>query len=128
MVETPYTVVQAFVAAINARDAQALRALMTEDHTFTDARGNSFSGADKMLSGWLHFFHDYPDYRISIQRSFAEGNWAALFGEATGKWRVKEQILSATWKVAAAWLAEIEAGKIKNWSVFCDTNWVNPPQ
>jgi len=67
-------VVLAFVGAINAGNANALRALMTEDHTFTDARGNSFSGAEKMLSGWQHFFHVYPDYRINIKHTFADGN------------------------------------------------------
>jgi uncharacterized protein (TIGR02246 family) len=128
MPESAANVVRAFVAAINAGDPHALRALMTEDHTFTDALGNRLSGADNMLSGWRHFFHAYPDYRICIQRSFAEGNWVALFGEATGRWRVKDQVLSQMWKVAAAWLAEVETGRIKNWSVFCDTNWVNPPQ
>ena len=128
MPESPSEVVRAFVSAINAGNVSALRALMTDDHTFTDARGNSFSGAEKMYSGWQHFFHAYPDYKISVNRTFADGNQVALFGEASGKWRVNEGILPQSWKVAAAWLAEVETGKIKTWSVFCDTSWASPPR
>lgn len=118
----------AFVAAINPGDAAGLRQYMTEDHTFTDARGNSFSGADKMVSAWQHFFHAYPDYRIRIKHMFAEGDKVALFGEAEGGWRINEIVLSQRWRVSAAWLAEIEVGKIRRWSVFCDTNWATPPK
>src|SRR5690349_15914434 len=108
MTNSTTDVVFAFVAAINAGDANALRALMTEDHTFTDARGNSFRGAEKMFSGWQHFFHAYPDYRINVRHSFTDGNKVALFGEAEGGWRVNNQILSKRWTVSAAWLAEVE--------------------
>ena len=72
MSKSPADVVRAFVAAINAADPTALRTLMTDDHTFTDARGTSFSGAEKMRIGWQHFFHAYPAYRINIKHSFAE--------------------------------------------------------
>ncbi len=118
----------AFVAAINAADLVALRALMTDDHTFTDARGNSFSGAEKLIAGWQHFFRAYPGYWIRIHQSFAAENHAALFGEAGGGWRVADRILPGTWQVAAAWLAEVESGKIRSWSVFCDTAWADPPR
>jgi len=118
----------AFVAAINAGDATGLRRYMTEDHTFTDARGNSFSGAEKMVSAWQHFLHAYPDYRIQIKHMFAEENKVALFGDAEGGWRVNDAVLSQRWRVSAAWLAEIEARKIRRWSVFCDTTWATPPK
>ena len=127
MPTTPDDVARAFVAAINAEDSAALRALMTEDHTFTDARGNSFSGAENMQLGWQHFFRAYPDYRIDIEHTFIKGNQVALFGKATGGWRVNDQVLPQRWTVSAAWLAEIEKDQIRRWTVFCDTNWVNPP-
>ena len=127
MPESPHDVALAFVAAINAADISALRALMTNSHTFTDARGNSFSGADKMQLGWQHFFHAYPGYQITITYTFAEENRAALFGNATGGWRINDTIHPQRWTVSAAWLAEVENEKISHWTVFCDTNWVNPP-
>jgi hypothetical protein len=127
MSKTPDDVARAFIAAINAEDTNALRALMTDDHTFTDARGNSFSGADKMRLGWQYFFHAYPSYRIDIEHGFAEGNQVALFGKATGGWRVNDIVLPQRWTVSAAWLAEVEKEQIRHWTVFCDTTWINPP-
>src|SRR5271170_4288064 len=108
MPKTPSEVVRSFVAAINAADPNALRVLMTEDHTFTDARGNSFVGADKMKFGWQHFFRAYPGYQIHIQHSFEEANRVALFGDAEGGWRVNDIVLAQRWTVPAAWLAEVE--------------------
>ena len=126
MSKSPADVVRAFVAAINAADPTALRTLMTDDHTFTDARGTSFSGAEKMRIGWQHFFHAYPAYRINIKHSFAEGNRVALFGDASGGWRVNDVILPQRWTVSAAWLAEVDKKQISHWTVFCDTTWVTP--
>jgi hypothetical protein len=121
------TTALAFVAAINAADLDALRTLMTQDHTFTDARGNRFSGAETMISGWQHFLHAYPDYSIDIQQTFQSASHVALFGQASGKWRVDDHVLPQSWNVSAAWLAEIASGKVRAWSVFCDTSWATPP-
>ena len=120
-------VVQAFIAAINAADPARIRACMTEDHTFTDALGISFSGAAKMQLGWQHFLHAYPDYQITMNKIFAEGNHVALFGEASGGWRLDDEVLPERWTVSAAWLAQVENSQIKHWAVFCDTTWVHPP-
>lgn len=128
MPKTPEEVAHAFVAAINAEDPNALHDLMTEDHTFTDALGNSFSGADKMRFGWQHFFRAYPGYRINIQHTFAAANRVALFGDANGGWRVDDIVLPQRWTVSAAWLAEVENEQIRHWTVFCDTSWANPPR
>jgi len=118
----------AFIAAINNADPAALRALMTDDHTFTDALAHSFSGAETMLSGWEHFFHAYPNYRITLTQTFTGGNKVALFGKAEGGWRVDDKILPQKWSVPAAWFAEIRSEKIRNWTVFCDTGWATPPK
>jgi ketosteroid isomerase-like protein len=118
----------AFVAAINNADPAALRALMTDDHIFTDALAHSFSGAEAMYTGWQHFFHAYPGYRITLTQTFADSNRVALFGTAEGSWRVDDKILPQQWSVPAAWLAEIHDAKIHRWTVFCDTSWATPPK
>ncbi|HEX4007994.1 MAG TPA: nuclear transport factor 2 family protein [Acidobacteriaceae bacterium] len=128
MPNSPVETAGAFVAAINAGDLAALRALMTDDHAFTDARGNNFSGIEEMIFGWQYFFSAYPAHWIHVDRSFTDGTRVALFGEAGGKWRVGERVLDTSWTVAAAWLAEVESGKIRSWSIFCDTAWADPPQ
>jgi ketosteroid isomerase-like protein len=127
MPDPPLAVAQVFVKAINATDLAALRALMTDDHVFTDALGRSFSGAATMIEGWKFFFAAYPEYRIQVDTAFAVGPRVALFGSASGKWKLQDRILRESWTVAAAWLAHVEDGKVKKWAVFCDTGWATPP-
>jgi limonene-1,2-epoxide hydrolase len=128
MPPSPIDVASAFVAAINKEDLGQMRDAMTEDHTFTDALGRSFSGAAKMIEGWRLFFDAYPGYWIRVGAALVDGCRVALFGEAGGKWKVDERVLPQTWSVTAAWLAEVEGNKVKKWSVFCDTGWANPPR
>jgi ketosteroid isomerase-like protein len=124
----PLDIALAFVAAINAASPTALRALMTDDHAFTDAQSHTFSGAETMLSGWQHYFHAYPNYSITITETFTDADKVALFGKAEGGWRVNETVLPQTWSVPAAWLAEIQNKKVRHWTVFCDTSWAAPPR
>jgi ketosteroid isomerase-like protein len=80
-----------------------------------------------MLQGWRYYFAAYPFYRISVAHIVAQGAAVGLFGEASGGWRVDGKVLEKRWTVRAAWLAEIEDGKVSRWSVFCDTGWAKPP-
>lgn len=116
-------IAQAFIAAINAEDVASLGNLMTEDHTFVDALGNSFSGAETMLVGWRQFFHAFPAYRITIAHAFCEGDRAALFGDAQGRRRVNGRVADDSWRTPAAWLATVRRGRVAEWRVFCDTGW-----
>jgi limonene-1,2-epoxide hydrolase len=124
---SPLDVVSLFVAAINHEDLATMRDAMTDDHIFTDALGKSFSGAEQMIVGWRYFFDAYPGYWIRVDASLADASRVALFGEAGGNWKVDGRLLPQSWSVAAAWLAEVEGAKVKKWSVFCDTGWLNSP-
>jgi ketosteroid isomerase-like protein len=117
----------AFVDAVNAEDIERLGALMADGHVFTDALGNSFAGREKMLQGWRFFFAAYPSYRIDVEQVFSQGTTVALFGDGSGGWRVDGEVQEKRWKVRAAWLVEIEDGKVQRWSVFCDTGWIAVP-
>ena len=127
MSRSAFELIGSFVSAINAHNLTAMRSLMTEDHVFTDARGTKFFGADRMIDNWRQFFLAYPQYWISIDTNLAYGDRVGLFGEAGGKWRVDGTIIPGSWKVSAAWLAEIEDGKVRGWSICCDTAWMTPP-
>src|ERR1700728_4124830 len=105
MPESAMEIAGAFVKAINQEDLTVMRAAMTEDHTFTDAQGRSFSGAEKMIAGWKHFFEAYPGYWIRVGIAFVDGARVALFGEAGGTWKVEDRVLPDSWSVTAAWLA-----------------------
>lgn len=120
-------VAAAFVVAINAEDIEALGALMAEDHVFTDSLGRSFAGRAQMMQGWRYFFAAYPFYRIDVEQLLSRGTTVALFGAASGGWRMDGEVLDKRWTVRAAWLAEIQDGKVSRWSVFCDTGWAMPP-
>jgi limonene-1,2-epoxide hydrolase len=120
-------VVGSFISAINSKDLLTLRSLMTADHVFVDGRGTRFCGAEVMVENWKQFFYAYPQYWISIDSNFADGNRVALFGTAGGKWRVDGTVIPRSWKVTSAWLAEVEYGKIRRWSVFCDSTCATPP-
>lgn len=122
----PLATALGFVAAVNAGDLFVVRALMTPDHTFTDALGHSYVGMETMTLGWDRFLHDYPRYSITVEDSFVHDDTVALFGHASGGWRVDGRILPQLWSVRAAWLARVSGGRISAWSVFCDTAWVSP--
>ena len=54
--------VVSFNDAINARDLDALRALMTDDHRFIDSGGTIVEGKAACAEAWRGFFVAFPDY------------------------------------------------------------------
>jgi ketosteroid isomerase-like protein len=120
----PVQVVLKFEEQINARNAEAICALMTADGEFIDALGNRVQGADKLLAAWKGYFKMVPDYSISHSEIFADGNTVAIFGSAQGTFvnpkdggpPAKENF----WKTPAAWRAVIKDGKIAVWQVYAD--------
>jgi len=107
-----------FIERINAHDADGLGALMSDDHTFIDAHGNQVRGKDKMVPGWTGYFSWFPDYYIEIADVFEAGDKLALFGFAGGSFQGKE---TESWRLPAAWNAEVKDGRVTLWQVFCDT-------
>ena len=58
----------AFVAAINAHDLEALADLMSDDHTFVDAFGETWQGRAHMRRAWKGYLEWFPDYTIAVDR------------------------------------------------------------
>ena len=111
-----------FVDAINEHNVEKLYPLMTEDHKFIDSYGNEVSGKDKMRSGWIEYFHWFPDYNIEITDLFIENNTIAAFGFAGGSFQGgKYNYLENYFRIPAAWKVTIENDKIKLWQVYADT-------
>ena len=111
-----------FVDAINEHNVEKLYSLMTEDHKFIDSYGNEVSGKDKMRSGWIEYFHWFPDYNIEITELFIENNIIAAFGFASGGFKKKESNGPDNYfRIPAAWKVIIENNKIKQWQVYADT-------
>ena len=119
---SPEQVVRRFMDAINAHDADAVLALMTEDHRFIDAAGGSISGRTPLLAAWKGYFAWFPNYEVRAEEMFSRGSSVAVFGHAGGTFAPGVgSVVDNTWRLPAAWRAEVENGLISQWRVYCDT-------
>ena len=78
--DQPIDVVLAFLDRINAGDVPGMCELMCEDHLFVDALGNQVKGRETMRKGWSGYYKLFPDYKVSHEEIFAQGNVVAAFG------------------------------------------------
>src|SRR5271168_1250888 len=111
---TPAETVLLFLDRVNQRDPDQLAALMAEDHVFTDSLGHKVEGREAMRAGWRAYYAMCPDYWVSHGEILTNGDHVAVFGEAGGT------IAANPWRIRAAWLARVENGLIKEWSVYAD--------
>jgi ketosteroid isomerase-like protein len=110
-----------FVRAINRQDVDALAALMTADHRFTDSLGNTVEGRDKMRAGWTGYFGMVPDYSLAIEETYADGPVVVMLGIAQGTYRgPKGATAENRWQTPVALRARIDEGFIAEWRVFAD--------
>ena len=110
-VTTDVAVVRAFHDAINARDLDAVAALMTDDHRFVDSEGAVVDGKDACTDAWRGFFAAFPDYRNVFDdvRSPAPG-----VVEVTGRSECSVAALDGP----ARWRAVVRDHEVAEWSVF----------
>jgi ketosteroid isomerase-like protein len=95
--------------------------LMTEDHVFIDSLGQSVRGREKMRAGWRGYFAFCPDYWVSHEEIFQNGNLVAVFGSAGGTIAANGKLPPENkWRASAAWLAVVEKGLVKEWRVYAD--------
>lgn len=105
-----------FVNAINTHDIDRIMALMTKDHAFFEAYGNSES-REEMKLGWPGYFQWFPDYMIDISQVLSSGDTVALFGYASGTYHGEAN----HWCIPAVWRVVIEADRVKSWQVYADS-------
>jgi uncharacterized protein (TIGR02246 family) len=118
---TPVETVLQFLERINQRDADQLAALMTEDCVFIDSLGQSVRGREKMRAGWRSYYAFCPDYWVSHQEIFPNGNMVAAFGSAGGTIATNGKLPPENkWRIEAAWLAVVENQLVKEWRVYGD--------
>jgi ketosteroid isomerase-like protein len=118
---TPVETVLNFMTRINQHDADKLSELMTEDHAFIDSLGQTVRGRENMSAGWRAYYAFCPDYWVSHQEIFPNGNAVAIFGAAGGTIAADGQLLPENkWRTPAAWLAVVENGLVKEWRVYAD--------
>ncbi len=116
------TVVLEFMQQINSGDAEKVAAMLSEDHVFVDGLGNRITGREKMRGGWRGYYQMVPDYKVSHEEIFANGNVVAVFGTARGTYvaaggTVKKENF---WEVPASWKVIVRNGEIALWQVYAD--------
>lgn len=111
---TPVETVLLFLDRINQRDPAQLAELMTEEHVFIDSLANRVRGRDAMRQGWRGYFAMCPDYWVSHEEIFANGNVVAAFGSADGT------INGNKWEIPTAWRAIVRDGLVQEWRVYAD--------
>jgi ketosteroid isomerase-like protein len=110
-----------FLARINRRDVDKLAELMTEDHVFVDSLGRQIRGREEMRSGWRGYYTMCPDYWVSHEDVFQNGNTVAVFGAAGGTVSANGKLPAENlWRTPAAWRAVVENGLVKEWRVYAD--------
>ena len=121
----PIDVVLAFMERINAHDVDGVCALMTEDHVFVDSDGTRVAGREAMRAGWATYLGWFPDYHISREETFAQGDVVAIFGTARGTYAGDgRQAARPPWEIPAAWKAVVREGRIAEWRVYANVEAV----
>ena len=119
--DSPVDAVLEFMARINRHEPDRLAECMSEDHVFIDSLGQSVSGREKMRAGWRGYFEFCPDYWVSHEETFGNGQRVAVFGAAGGTIAADGRLPPENkWRASAAWLAIVEGGLIKQWRVYAD--------
>jgi ketosteroid isomerase-like protein len=119
--KNPVETVLAFLEAINSSNVDKLCALMSEDHVFVDGLGNRVEGKEAMRKGWTGYLKWFPDYRVSHDEIFANGEIVAAFGSAEGTYAKNGKLPKENhWRVPAAWKAVVRNGLLAEWHVYAD--------
>jgi hypothetical protein len=103
-------VVRAFNDGINARDVDALAALMTDDHRFVDSAGSAIEGKADCLDAWRGFFAQFPDYRNEFDRVVGDGRGGV---DVDGRSTCSDPRLDGP----ARWHAVVQDGLVAEWQV-----------
>ena len=110
-----------FVDAINDHNVDEIINLMSEDHVFVDAYGDTHIGKKGMKEGWNGYYELFPDYKIEILEIIEKDSTIGLFGFANATYKnIKDESNSNFWRIPASWKAIVENNKIKHWQVYCD--------
>jgi ketosteroid isomerase-like protein len=102
-----------FNEKINQRDLKGLVSLMTPDHRFTDAAGETHEGREVMKEGWRDFFSSYPDYKNIFTRVQVRDDLVIMIGHSTCSYEPLDG--------PALWTAKIHQGAVSEWRVYEDT-------
>jgi ketosteroid isomerase-like protein len=117
----PIDVVLDFERRINSRSPGAIVRSLTPDSEFVDSLGSRIEGLEKLRSAWEGYFKMVPDYTISHDEIFRQGNTVVMLGCAQGTFSSDGEMRKENyWTTPAAWRVVVKEGKIALWQVFAD--------
>jgi len=75
--------------AINAGNLKGFIDLCSKDIVDHDAgvNGKTYKGVDSVSANLQNFMKAFPDLKIKIIQTVAEGDWVAVFNNGTGTWK-----------------------------------------
>ena len=119
--QNPIELVLKFLEKINQHDVDGLISVMSEEHVLVDSLGNRFQGREQLKAGWQAYFKMCPDYTVSHEEIFAQGNIVAAFGSAGGTIAAKGELKPENrWRIPAAWMATVRNGQLVEWRIYAD--------
>lgn len=107
---SPVKVALAFVEACNARDGEALAAILDPDVVFQDSRGGRIEGRAGMLAALARVDSIAPDLRVEIERSSRRGDTALLAGRSI----TSNPVLACD----TQWRAVVQDGRLVEWQAY----------
>jgi ketosteroid isomerase-like protein len=118
---SPQSVTNAFVRALNRQDLEDMLAMMSPTHRLVDSMGTIVEGRDKMRAGWAGYFKMVPDYTLAIEEIYVNGPVVILLGIAQGTYTCDGKLTPENrWNTPIALRAFVEDGLIAEWKVYAD--------
>ena len=109
--------VKEYISAINEKNVDRLIEMMSEDHLFIDAYGQSET-KEMMKSGWVGYFLWFPDYHIEVEEIIEGAKSIGIFGYASGSYLEQE---NKYWRIPASWRAVVQGDQLEIWQVYADS-------
>ena len=104
--------VERFVAALNAHDADAIEPLLTEDFTYIDSWREGISGRDRVMAALRSLLTIDPDFAIAVDRM----DWREPHVLMTG--RVHSRQFGPDRR--AVWQVRVEGSKIAEYQAWAE--------
>lgn len=118
---TPEAIVREFAERINSHDVAGIISLCSAHHRFVDSLGTVISGRARLQAAWSEYLALFPNYHMKIESLVASGYVVLLSGWASAT-LVADRAGggSTSWRIPAAWRAEVRRTLVDVWQVYAD--------
>lgn len=111
--------VAAFIAGINARDIDAVSALISDDHELAVFDEAPLRGREANVEAWRGYFESFPVYFITPHRTVERDGVVAVLGHTTGSHLGLPD--DEERQLTLIWVAQVVDGTLRSWRLVEDT-------